>query len=59
MDRKVVIVTPSDETVIGTVADVLAGKCKTAMSYAIRDVVDGLEFGNEQKDYAVITIELR
>ena len=64
MDQDVYIITPDNETYIGRVCDLLKyeGVSQTntdALLLTLRDVVDDLVFGDEQKNYAVFTIELR
>ena len=59
MDREVYIVTSIDEVFIGTVVGLLDDSRQDKLELAIRDILDDLVFGNQSKDYAVLTIELR
>ncbi len=65
MDQDVFIITPDNETYIGKVSDVLnpeknlSGGRVDCLMLALRDVIDDLVFGDESKNYAVFTIELR
>ncbi len=65
MDQEVFIITPDSETYIGKVSDLLDSSKNLSsgrigcLLLALRDVVDDLVFGDENKNYAVFTIELR
>ncbi len=65
MDQDIYIVTSDNETYIGKVSDLLnssrnlSGGRIDCLLLTLRDVVDDLVFGDENKNYAVFTIELR
>ncbi len=59
MDQDVYIITPSDETWIGKVRDLMDFSRQDKLEISMRDILDDLVFGDENKNYAVFTIELR
>ena len=59
MDQDVYIIIPNDEIWIGKVRDLVDGGRQDKLEIAIRDVVDDIVFSDENKNYAVFTIELR
>jgi hypothetical protein len=59
MERKIYLITQSDESFIGTVKQVLSDKRNRDLEQAIRDAVDDLVFGDDDRNCAVVTIEVR
>ncbi len=59
MDQDVYIITPSDEIWIGKVRDLMDGGRQDKLEISMRDILDDLVFSDENKNYAVFTIELR
>lgn len=59
MDKTVWILTHEEDFEIGKVCDILRDGCRRELSQAIKDIVDELAFSTDNRDYAVITIELR
>ncbi len=59
MDQDVYIITPSDEMWIGKVRDLMDGGRQDKLEITMRDILDDLVFSDENKNYAVFTIELR
>jgi len=59
MDQDVFIVTPDEDIWIGKVRDLMGGGRQDKLEIAMRDILDDLVFCDDNKDYAVFTIELR
>ncbi len=59
MDQDVYIITLNDEIWIGKVRDLMDFSRHEKLEVAMRDILDDLVFSDENKNYAVFTIELR
>ena len=59
MDREVYIVVAGEDIPVGRVNELLDDCRQDKLELAMRDILEGLVFDTESKDYAVVTIELR
>ena len=64
MDRDIYIVTESDEFNVGKVGDILMevddhGEQSSGLVKAMRDIIDGMVFNDDETEWADITIEIR
>jgi hypothetical protein len=61
VSRNVYLVTDTDECNIGTVEEIFDNEddAKGTLFAALQDIVDDLEFGDEDTNSATVTIEIR